>query len=125
MHEMTPELQPHQIAGVSPEQADEVVTRAFQNNALREIIDHENPTVARTATETFSANEERIGELAGQGSRPEPTPEPTPVAPTSSTPARVRRQKRVARVVDPASGRIVRYGHMRPGSHPQGGRIVQ
>lgn len=42
----------------------------------------------------------------------------------SESESKARRRPRIAQVVDPASGRIVPYGQMRPGNHPQGGRIV-
>lgn len=38
--------------------------------------------------------------------------------------SKAQRRPRVAQVVDPRSGRIVPYGQMRRGNHPQGGRIV-
>ncbi|MBP7807434.1 hypothetical protein KA047_02965 [Candidatus Saccharibacteria bacterium] len=129
MNESAPNTQPHAIPGINEAQANTVVERAYQNNALRELLDHESSTVAETARGMHEKNEEIIGALAGQTAlstevAPVPAPE-TPAVVNKTPDAPPRRRKTERRVVDPRSGRIVRYGQMRPGNHPNGGRLVR
>ena len=43
---------------------------------------------------------------------------------SNPSPESPRTRRMATKVVDPSSGRVVKYGQMQPGNHPQGGRIV-
>ena len=61
-----------------------------------------------------------IGNLAGRYDSEKP-----PDSPTTPKPKHLKSdRKRIMQVVDPASGRVVDYGMMRPGNHAEGGKIV-
>lgn len=119
------QLPHHEIPGINARQADSVVGRAFQVNALREFLNHPDETVAESARRLITEHEDMIGTLAGPRTVAS-TVEIVPVRPDHPTPPHNRESSRprILQVVDPASDRIVDYGQMRHGNHPQGGRIV-
>lgn len=109
----------HVLPGINETQADEVVRRAYEVNAFRELVDHPDQTVAETARKTIAEHDDVIGFLAA------PTEvEVVPVQPDQDSPDNRPRRKQTM-VVDPLSGRIVPYGQMRRGDHPRGGQIVR
>lgn len=114
---------PHNtISGLSGEQADEFVELAYANNRLANKLDSPDWTEAFDAKYEIAGNDERLKRLSNIAMGKPEYAQPTPVEQTRRVP---KPQIKSMLVVNPRDGRIVPYGQMTHGKHPQGGMIVR